>query len=203
MRTLKLFSITIAVCGIFVACNNAGSTADRLADSTSLGDRADSAAAVDKNTAPKNETNESKIDGDGATFMKAAALGSNMEIASGKIAMQNSSNAKVKEFAAKMVADHTMAQSDLIKISQKNGILLPQEFPDEMKTHMEAMSKLKGAEFDHHYMDMMVKDHVKTLDLFKSANTLKDDVLKDFAAKTLPVLETHHKLAVEIQSTLK
>lgn len=203
MKTTKSFYLSILVCGLFAACQGTDKSGERYKDSSSLGDRADSAAAVGGSSSPTNETNESKIDDDGTAFMKEAALGSSMEIELGKYAMQNSQNDKVKEFAAKMVADHTIAKSDLLKIGQSSGILLPTEYPADVKAHMEEMMKLKGNAFDDHYVNMMVKDHAKTITLFKTAESLKDDALKDYATKTLPILQTHQKLATDLAASMK
>jgi len=203
MKTTKSFYLSILVCGFLAACQGTDKSGERYKDSSSLGERADSAAAVGGSSSPTNETNESKIDDDGTAFMKEAALGSSMEIELGKYAMQNSQNEKVKEFAAKMVADHTIAKSDLLKIAQSSTILLPTEYPADVKAHMEEMMKLKGSAFDDHYVNMMVKDHAKTITLFKTAESLKDDALKDYAIKTLPVLQTHQKLATDLAASMK
>jgi putative membrane protein len=203
MKTTKSIYFSILVCGMFAACQGTDKSGERYKDSSSLGERADSAAAVGSSSPTVNETSESKIDGDGAEFMKAAALGSSMEIELGKYAMKNSQNEKVKEFAAKMVADHTLAKSDLMKIAQNNGVLLPDDYPADVKAHMTEMTKMKGSAFDNHYVGMMVNDHAKTITLFKTAESLKDDVLKDYATKTLPVLQTHQKLANELAASMK
>ena len=203
MRTTKSFYLSLLLCGMLGACQSTDKSGERYKDSSSLGERADSAAKVGGSSAPKNETNESKVDEDGSAFMKAAALGSTMEIDLGKYAMQNSSNAKVKEFAAKMVADHTIAKSDMLKIAQSSGLLMPTEYPSDVKAHIDEMMKLKGAAFDQHYVDMMVKDHAKTITLFETAKSLRKDALKDYATKTLPVLQTHQKLATELAASMK
>ncbi|MES2829524.1 MAG: DUF4142 domain-containing protein [Bacteroidota bacterium] len=203
MKNIRLICLSIILCGLMAACQNTDKSGNDLADSSSLGKRADSASQVDSDEETKNETNQTKIDEDGTAFMKAAALGSGMEIDLGKVALQNSSDPKVKDFAAKMVADHTLAKSDLIKIAQKSGVLLPTEYPADIKAHMDEMSKLKGAAFDKHYIEMMVNDHDKTVTLFKTAASLRDDVLKDYAIKTLPTLQSHQTMAKEIHSVIK
>ncbi|MHA4893260.1 DUF4142 domain-containing protein [Pedobacter sp. PWIIR3] len=203
MKTIRSFYLSAMLLSVLASCQNTDKTGADLADSSSLGKRADSAAKSDSLPSVKDETNQSKVDEDGAAFMKSAALGSTMEIDLGKVALMNSENAKVKEFAAKMVADHTLAKSDLIKIAQKSGIVLPTAYPADVKSHMDEMSKLKGAAFDKHYIDMMVQDHGKTIRLFKNAAMLRDDVLKDYAANHLPVIQTHDALAKELAAMLK
>ncbi|MEJ7557499.1 MAG: DUF4142 domain-containing protein [Pedobacter sp.] len=202
MKTTKSFYFSILICGSLAACQGSDQTGSEFKDSSTLSERADSARSATP-ADPKNETSEANVNDDSAAFIKAAALGSSMEIELGKYAMQNSENNKVKEFAAKMVADHTLAKSDLMKIGQSAGILLPTEYPADVKSHMAEMMKLKGKAFDDHYASMMVNDHVKTITLFETAKSLRDDPLKDYATKTLPILQTHHRLATELAASLK
>lgn len=201
MKTIKTCLAIATVCGMMVACSETNKRGRQVQDSTDLAKRADSAARL-ASTTTYNETNEASVDDNAANFMKEAALASTMEIDLGKAAVANSENPKVKEFASKMIADHTMAKSDLIKIAEKSGILLSNDFPSDVKSHMEEMKKMKGKAFDQHYIDMMVKDHVKAIDLFKTGTRLKDNELKDYATKTLPTIEQHYQMAREIKASL-
>jgi putative membrane protein len=203
MKLIKLPVIACILIGMLSACDNAGGREGRMADSTSLGDRADAAANSDSLPDEVNETSEAGVNDDSAVFMKRAALGGKMEIVLGKAAMEKATNAKVKDFGARMVADHTMASSDLMKLAQKTAILLPTEFPADEKAHMDKLLAMEGAAFDKHYMEMMVKDHVKTIDLFKAATRMRENSVRAYAEKTLPVLEEHHKMATQIYEGLK
>jgi putative membrane protein len=49
----------------------------------------------------------------------------------------------------------------------------------------------------------MVRDHVKAVDLFRTASTqLSDGPAKEFAAKTLPTLEMHLSEAKRLQAQM-
>ncbi|HKG20643.1 MAG TPA: DUF4142 domain-containing protein, partial [Blastocatellia bacterium] len=71
-----------------------------------------------------------------------------------------------------------------------------------MQKHQALVSKLSGlsgAEFDREYMRQMVKDHSDAVELFqKEASRGKDADLKGFAAKTLPALQEHLRMAREL-----
>ncbi|WP_256004232.1 MULTISPECIES: DUF4142 domain-containing protein [Pedobacter] len=203
MKTIALSFIVSIFIFALSSCDNAGGREDRLADSTSLGDRADAAANADSLPDEVNETSEAGVNDDSAVFMKRAALGGKMEVILGKVAMERGNDERVKEFGAKMVADHTLANSDLMKLAEKASILLPSDFPAEEKAHMDKLLAMKGASFDKHYMEMMVKDHSKTLDLFRSAARARENSVRNYAEKVLPVLREHHKLATEIYQSLK
>lgn len=182
------------------ACQQTDRSGAGQLDSAKVG--SDSLRRARSSDAPVDVTHMSKVDGDGAAFMDTAAVGGMMEVDLGKLALEKSSNAEVKKFAAQMVADHTKIGSDLKSVAAKLEHLLPSVYPGDVKSHMDVMKKLSGQTFDRHYMDMMVNDHVKTLDLFRNANSLRPEV-KDFAARTLPVLEKHHQMATRINVSLK
>ena len=65
-------------------------------------------------------------------------------------------------------------------------------------------SKLSAAEFDSAYANEMVKDHEQDVTEFqKEAMGGKDPSLKQFAAKTLPTLESHLHQAREMHRTVQ
>jgi putative membrane protein len=66
------------------------------------------------------------------------------------------------------------------------------------------MSKLSGAEFDREYVNAMVEDHEKDVNLFRMQSESGTDAdAKAFAAKTLPTLQMHLKMIQGIQSKMK
>lgn len=199
-KSMLKFSAALMIIAGLAACQNTDRSGNAQLDSAPVGN--DSLRGAENSNAPGDVTHMSKVDGDGAAFMDTAAVGGMMEVDLGKLALEKSSNAQVKKFAAQMVADHTKANADLKAVAAKLEHLLPKTYPADVKTHMDEMKKLSGKMFDQHYMDMMVNDHVKTLNLFRSASSLRGEI-KDFAARTLPVLEKHHQMATQINASLK
>ena len=65
------------------------------------------------------------------------------------------------------------------------------------------MKEFSDQGLDRHYMEMMVDDHMKTLDLFRKAAQYDDPDIKAFAAKTIPVLESHYKIANSLNASLQ
>lgn len=58
---------------------------------------------------------------------------------------------------------------------------------------------MKGAEFSRSYMQTMVQDHdTDAQDFGKAAQNFDDPQLKQFAAQTLKVIESHDKMAHQI-----
>lgn len=172
------------------------------ANSSESGSATMSKSSSSKDSMPKDVTNQSKVDGDEAGFMKKAAIGGMMEVELGQVALK-STNPKVKAFAEQMITDHSKANDELKALATKSGIILPAEYPADDKAHVDMMKKMTGAAFDKHYIGMMVTDHDKTIALFKAAANSQDKGVSDFAKKTLPVITGHYEKAKAIQAGLK
>jgi putative membrane protein len=126
-------------------------------------------------------------------FVLKAASGGVMEVEAGRIAQENASSQRVKDFGAMMVRDHGMANQELMSIASAKGMMIPQ---DSLMTvhqkHLDEMKKMKGAAFDKHYISMMKDGHNKDIAEFEKASTGATDAdIKGFATKTLPTLRTH------------
>jgi putative membrane protein len=176
----KLMIWTALLCGfaLFQACNNSGANKDSVE------------AAQDSNDAMNTTMEE-----DDSDFMVKAANGGMMEVEAGNLAVEKAATESVRTFAARMVADHTLAGEELKALAEAKTIALPTELAKDEKDHLNDMGKKTGTEFDKHYVDMMVNDHDKTVSMFEdAAQNAKDPEVRAWAAKTLPTLKEHQAL---------
>lgn len=152
------------------------------------------------NTTPVNTTPLSKDD---STFVMKAAMGGMMEVEGGNMAQQNGANDRVKNFGAMMVRDHSQVNNEL-KSLVSGRITLPDSLSKDKRSHLTMMGKMTGKSFDSHYMSMMVSDHKKDVGEFQSASKkLQDSTLKNWATKTLPILQMHLDSAQAISKGIK
>ncbi|PWG82038.1 DUF4142 domain-containing protein [Pararcticibacter amylolyticus] len=157
-------------------------------------------------TEQASQVNEQKdsVDNGVSDFMVKAAAGGMAEVELGKLAQENGVSQRVKDYGAMMVKDHTKANDELKALASAKNITLPATLDDQHQKHFEEMKKMKGADFDKHYMDMMVNDHVETINLFDDAAKNETDAeIKAFAAKTAPVLKIHLDSAKKINEAVK
>jgi putative membrane protein len=130
-------------------------------------------------------------------FTEQAAVIGQAEVELGKVAMNNAGDAKIREYAERLVKDHTEAAAKLNRIAAKEGLQVPQTLDGEHQALKQKLSGLKGSAFDREYTKAMAKGHDKAVALFEAASqgvAMPDD-LKEFAAATLPTLEQHRELA--------
>ena len=137
-------------------------------------------------------------------FVEKAAMGGMVEVELGNLAQQKAASDAVKQFGKRMVDDHTKANDELKQIASSKSITLPTALDKKHQGDVDKLSKLSGAQFDKAYMSHMVDDHKHDVsDFKKQAQSGKDGELKGFAAKTLPTLEEHLKLAQSTNDAVK
>ncbi len=133
-------------------------------------------------------------------FIMETGQGGMMEVELAKLAVDKASNEEVKQFAQRLVDDHTKANDELTQLASQKGVTIPHDEKAMMKGK-DKLSKLSGADFDREFISMMVKDHAKEVKEFEDVSTKsKDTEVKDWAAKTLPTLREHLQMARDINS---
>lgn len=137
-------------------------------------------------------------------FMMMAATGGMAEVEMARLALQKSTNESVKQYAQKMIDDHTAANAELMQIASTKNLTLPTAPDAKHRAMMAKMERLSGAEFDRQYIMMAGhKDHQKMEKLFRDESMKgRDADLKAFAAKTLPVVQQHLQLARQVHGQM-
>jgi putative membrane protein len=136
-------------------------------------------------------------------FAKKAGAAGMAEVEMGKLGAQKATDPDVKAYAQKMVTDHTKANKELMAAVKGKNIEVPTE-PDMLhKGMMEKFERQKAdTDFNHDYMQQMVRDHKKVIELFESAandSTLDAD-MRSLAKKTLPKLQEHLTEAQKLEA---
>lgn len=136
-------------------------------------------------------------------FVAEAAAGGMAEVQLASLALTRSQNPEVKEFAKRMIDDHSKANDELKPIAASKSILLPKDLSATEKSLSDKLSKLNGAEFDKEYVNARVADHEKDVKAFQTqAQTGTDTDVRAFAAKTLPTLQQHLQMIQAIKAKM-
>ncbi|MGN6482347.1 DUF4142 domain-containing protein [Luteibacter sp.] len=126
------------------------------------------------------------------------ATGANVaEIELSQLALKQGSSAKVKQFAQKMVDDHTKANEKLESLRNGDkGYSTTTSPPPDAQKDIDALKLLNGKEFDRQYAKVMVAGHEKAVAMFEvEAEKGSNPAMKAFAKDTLPTIREHQKMA--------
>ncbi len=139
--------------------------------------------------------------GDKTFIIKAASAGM-AEVQAAQLAQQKSQSQTVKDFAAKMISDHTANNTQLTTLAGQKGVNVPSGLNDKDQAEIDKLTKLEEPKFDKVYLKGQVKDHKSMLALLqKEAKSGKDADLKSFAEQTIPVVQSHIDMAKSDKSS--
>jgi len=139
-----------------------------------------------------DKVKEMQSPSDSKDFAMKAAEGGMLEVKVSQLAQQKASSNEVKDLARKMEQDHTQANNELMAVAKQKNITLPSDLRGECQEHYQAFQKLEGQDFDNAYVLFLVKDHLKDIMTFQKESQKGTDAdVKQWAAKTLPILRQH------------
>ena len=121
-----------------------------------------------------------------------------------RMAVEKSSNATIKEYAQKMIDDHTKAGDELKQVASTKGITLPMSLDAKHQAKVAKLQRASGAEFDRMYVkEAAVKSHEAMEKLYTRESTDgKDADARGFAAKTLPAVQMHLQMGRDLMSNM-
>lgn len=132
-------------------------------------------------------------------FLVKASEGNISEIKLGQLAMHKANNPQIKQFAQRMIDDHTKAQQQLVKDTEASNIIDPDHMTKDAAGLYDKLNQEAGADFDKDYMSAMVNDHQDDVNTFQDEiKNGKNEQLKAYAQNTLPVLQQHLQSAKQI-----
>jgi putative membrane protein len=133
-------------------------------------------------------------------FVSKALEGGEAEVQFGQLAQQKSQSNDVKQFAQKMVADHSqMADKWFKPVAKQLGVSEPKGPSKKDKKEIAKLQGLSGDDFDREYITMMVKDHQQDLKDFKDeAQVAQDANVKQVAEQGSNIIAQHLQLIEQI-----
>lgn len=135
-------------------------------------------------------------------FVLAATEAGLMEVESARVAMNASTSSAVKSFADRMITDHERSDAELAAIAKKKSITVPTQLDAARTKQLQSLRDKSIGEFDAAYADQVVARHAQAVELFRANVTNTDAELAAYAARTLPLLQEHQRLADSLKGGL-
>ena len=125
-------------------------------------------------------------------FIIAAAQGNMGEIQASQLAEQRTTSQSVRQFAQRMVKDHTQANQELTQIASRYGITPPSTPGPAEQAAYQTLQQLSGAAFDRQYLDQQYGAHVTQHAMYETAaDRAQAPDLRAYAQRTAPIIQQH------------
>lgn len=136
-------------------------------------------------------------------FVSSAAEANLAEIETAKMVEQKATDPAVKDFASRMLTDHTQASQSLASLAEMSGIKLPTDPSATERGHKSQVQNLSGSKLEDAYLRDELQGHKQVISSFENEiEHGQDSAVKDYAAQTLPTLEDHIRIAEDLAGKL-
>lgn len=149
-------------------------------------DSVSQAEEVNEKRAKEHVLNEAS-----AKFLVEVTDGRLMGIKEGESAQLKGSGAAIKSYGKLMVTDQKKLLAVIKKLAALKKIQLPHKISADKEDGLKDLNAKQGSDFDEKFIKMMRIDHERDIRLFKKAQELKDEEVRAFAIKYLPLIQEH------------
>jgi putative membrane protein len=148
---------------------------------------------------PAGTTTPAKVNA--AEFVSQAATSGMFEIQSSELALSKSRDDRVRDFAQRMVKDHTEASHKLKTAAGSTNV--PTSLDAEHSKMLQQLQQASGNDFTRNYVQRQFEGHQKAVALFNSyAQSGDNPQLKQFAQETAPTLRDHLQHISQIRQSM-
>ncbi len=132
-------------------------------------------------------------------FVSKAMQGSMAEVQLGQLTLEKSSNEQVKQFAQRMIDDHTKLNEQMKPVAQQLGVAVPDQVSKNDRKTVAKLQSLSGSAYDQAYIKDMVKDHKQDLTEFQmEASSGQDQTVRDAASQGSKIIAQHLQMAQQM-----
>jgi putative membrane protein len=177
---------------------------------TSTGAPADTSARTRSGTA--SLTTDSAAGGvmirSQANVVALAQASNSSEISAARLAQQQATNPAVKQFAARMIQDHTLLDKQTRELARQAGIVPSLADSSQLqrdKQQLMMLSQANGPAFDSLYVAQQVLAHQATLAMIDGGLPIvSDPALRSMLqTQARPTIEQHLQMAQQLQQSLR
>lgn len=169
----KYFIFLLVISCFFTACSN----------------QQDSVSKADLQN--KKRAKEHLLDEPSAEFLVKVADGRLMGVKEGKAAESKGTTPEIRAYGKLMVKDQNRLYAVMKTLAVHKKIQLPVKISAEKQDGLKDLVAKKGTDFDDNFIKMMRIDHERDIRLFTDALHVKDDEIRAFAVKYLPLIQEH------------
>jgi putative membrane protein len=145
------------------------------------------------------KSQQSMLNSGDRSFITKAAEANLAEIDAAKLVDQKSTDPAVKDFASRMLKDHTQANQELTAMAKTNGVTAPTEAGAAEQRQIDELRKLSGTKLNDTYLQNELQGHKQVISEFEQElDHGQDQAVKNYAAQTLPTLQDHIRIAEDV-----
>jgi putative membrane protein len=151
-------------------------------------------------TNPATTSPTATVQGIGDTaFVREVRTNNLLEIRLASVAAKRSTNSAVKQFAQRMITDHTAMGNEWTSLASRLRLATTSALDVNQQQVVSQLSSAPAADFDRQYMGTAVQFHQNAIGLLQNGSaSAQSPEVRQLAAKGLPIVQQHLTLAQQI-----
>ncbi len=143
-------------------------------------------------------TARAPISHDDLAFMRDAAEATHAQLLASERALMRASDPEVKEYAARMIEEHSRHDAELRKLAGAKGVALPLEPSAAQKQQLDSLDRVHGRDFERQYLEAFGNElHRAALARYQSeVDRGQDADVRAFARRETAALEQYWSQAL-------
>ena len=122
-----------------------------------------------------------------------------LEVRLGQIGDRNAVNPSVRQFAQRMISDHSRLQNEWTSMASSNGVSVNAQLDNASAAKVDQLNRLSRWEFDRSYMNLMIQGHQDAVNRFQNEGQYAQSAaVRARVANDLPILQQHLSLAQQV-----
>ena len=134
---------------------------------------------------------------DDQVFVTKALEASRADVEMAELALERTTDPKVRDFAEKVLRDHSAARAQLAQSATREGVEQPKTIDARHAAMKAELERLQGDEFDRRYMAFMVEESERNAALFTAKHRTGDGDVAAIANRLTSVMQGHLDMARE------
>ncbi len=132
-------------------------------------------------------------------FIITTAQGDTYEVNSSQLALERAESDEVRNFAQRMVDDHTASSAELAEVAQQVGVSIEMMLSPMHQLMIEELTALEGEAFEAAYLRQQRLAHETAVALFEIAVEMaEDEAVRSFAEEHLPTIQEHLEMVLSL-----
>jgi putative membrane protein len=134
-----------------------------------------------------------------AEFIRDVYADNQMQIQLAELAREKARNREVRQFAERMISDHTRLQNQWTAMASRNGMTAKPGMGPRHREKVEQLQKVNGRNFDRGYMVLMIQQHQDEVSYWqKEGRASRSPEVRRLVTNGLPTLEQHLAQAKQV-----
>ena len=149
------------------------------------------------------ETPRDTVSAQDREFAVQATYSNLAEVAMGQLALTETEDESIRQFAQMMVTEHTQVQDELRYLAESYDLEIPDTLNSEHQALHEELEQLEGYAFDSAYISSQVVAHQQAQQIFQKQIDQGENLdVVELASSTLPHISAHLTQAMELKEEL-